>query len=145
MAVEREATVVWEGDLKGNGELSVPTGAIQDTGMTFARRAGEPEGHTSPEELIAAAHAGCFAMSFSNVLARAGNAPDRLEVTANCIVDIGEKGLAITKVELTAKGRVPGIDAAGFEEAAKKAESTCPVSNALRNNVEINLSTELEG
>lgn len=136
---ERKAHVTWEGDLmKGNGTLTAASsGVLQDTPVTWASRTSSPEGKTSPEELIAGAHATCYAMSLSNTLAEGGNAPERLEVEAVCTFDDG--ALKITTMDLRVNGEVPGLDAAGFEEAAKQAEQGCPVSNALRNNVDIRL------
>jgi osmotically inducible protein OsmC len=146
MAIEREATVSWEGDLfKGNGILTSGSGALNDPGMTFARRAEDPEGHTTPEELIAAAHAGCYAMSLANTLAQAGTAPQSLEVQAVVALDRTDEGLKIVSSKLTASGRAEGATEESFAEAARLAESTCPVSNALRNNLEIEVETALAG
>ena len=145
MAITREATVNWEGDLfKGNGVLSSQSGALGDTGMTFARRAEDPEGHTSPEELIAAAHAGCYAMSLSNTLAEAGTPPQSLEVKAVVALDRVDGALKIVSSNLTVNGKIEGADEDSFAEAARKAEGTCPVSNALRNNLEIEVQTSLD-
>jgi osmotically inducible protein OsmC len=143
---ERTATTVWEGGLlDGSGTFTVGSGAIPAQAVTWARRTEEPEGHTSPEELIAAAHATCYAMGLSYALQNAGHVPQRLEVTAQ--VGFGPKpggGMKVTHSNLTVKGKVPGIDQATFADFAKKGEQGCPVSNALRNNVEINLTATLE-
>lgn len=141
--VERTADIVWEGDLaSGRGAFTGGSGALNETPVTFASRVEDPDGKTSPEELIASAHATCYAMALSNTLAEGGNAPDRLAVSAVCSFD--ESALKITTVDLTVRGRVSGLDSNGFEDAAKKAEQMCPVSNALRGNVEINVSAALD-
>jgi osmotically inducible protein OsmC len=136
---ERKARVVWEGDLlNGNGALTAESsGVLQDTPVTWASRTANPEGKTSPEELIAAAHAACYAMVLSLTLANNGNDPGTLQVEAVCTFD--DEAAKVTTSELYVSGEVPGLDAAGFEEIAKQAEPHCPVSNALRNNVDIRL------
>jgi osmotically inducible protein OsmC len=146
-AVEREATCIWQGELmKGEGTVNGGSGALSDLGMTFATRAGDPEGHTSPEELIAAAHAGCYAMSLSNRLKTGSDATaERLTVKATCSLDRVDAGLKLTTMDLDVTGSVPGVDQAEFEAAARDAEASCPVSNALRGNMQINLSATLEG
>ena len=142
--VERNAHVEWDGDLaSGNGTVSEGSGVLNESPVTFAARTGQPEGKTSPEELIAAAHATCYAMALSHTLAGQGNAPEHLTVDAVCTLD--DQQLKITTVDLNVQGRVSGLDADGFEDAARQAEQICPVSNALRNNVDIRLNTSLEG
>jgi osmotically inducible protein OsmC len=138
---ERQAHVTWQGDLKGSGQFDTGSGAIGSQQVTWASRTEEPEGHTSPEELIAAAHASCYAMAFSNTLAKAGNAPEKLEVTAKVTFDTGSG--KVTTSELDVEGTVAGLDQSGFEEAARTGERACPVSNALRNNVDIRLNARL--
>jgi osmotically inducible protein OsmC len=141
--VEREAHVVWEGDLaEGSGRLSEGSGVLQDSPVTFASRVEQPDGKTSPEELIAAAHATCYAMALSHTLAGKDTPPERLEVDAVCTLD--DEQLKITTMDLDVRGKVPGIDEEAFENAAREAEQLCPVSNALRGNVEIQLQTRLE-
>ena len=141
--VERTAHVVWEGDLmKGSGTFTGGSGALEEMPVTFASRVQQPEGKTSPEELIASAHATCYAMALSNTLAEQDSPPDRLEVDAVCTLDDG--ALKITTVNLEVRGTVSGLDQDGFEEAARNAEQVCPVSNALRNNVDIQLNASLE-
>ena len=141
--VEREAHVVWEGDLaQGSGTLSEGSGVLQDAPVTFASRVQRPDGKTSPEELIAGAHATCYAMALSNTLAENGTAPDRLEVDAVCVLD--DEQLKITTMDLNVRGTVSGMSQEEFENAAHQAEQMCPVSNALRNNVEIRLQTSLQ-
>jgi osmotically inducible protein OsmC len=142
---ERRAEVVWEGNLtQGNGTLTVGSGALGTQPVTWASRTERSDGKTSPEELIAAAHAACYAMAFSNTLNTRGTPPERLTVSAVCTLDRVEGGVKITTMELSVRGKVPGIDQAGFEQTAQKAEQGCPVSNALRNNVQIRVHTQLE-
>ncbi len=143
---ERRAEVVWEGDLlHGSGTIvSTGSGAFGGLPVSWAARTEESGGKTSPEELIAAAHAACFSMALSHGLAQSGHAPERLETSAVCMFDKVDDGFAITMMELTVKGRVPGIDAAAFEEAAEQAKDGCPVSGALKGNVEITVHPSLE-
>jgi osmotically inducible protein OsmC len=140
---ERRANVVWKGDLmKGSGTFDLASsGAMTGAGISFATRTEDPNGNTSPEELIAAAHASCYAMALSNTLAEQGNDPEELEVSATCALDMGS--LKITTVVLDVRGSVSGLDEEGFRSAAEQAEQTCPVSNALRGNVDIQLNTSL--
>jgi lipoyl-dependent peroxiredoxin len=141
--VDREAHVVWQGNLaNGSGNLSEGSGVLNNTPVTFASRVERPDGKTSPEELIAAAHATCYAMALSNVLTEHDAQPERLEVDAVCTLD--DQQLKITNVNLDVRGTVPSIGEDEFESAAREAEQLCPVSNALRGNVEIQLQTRLE-
>jgi osmotically inducible protein OsmC len=141
--VEREAHVIWQGDLaQGSGSLSEGSGVLNEAPVTFASRVESPGGKTSPEELIAAAHATCYAMALSNTLAEKDTPPDRLEVDAVCTLD--DQQLKITSVNLDVRGAVPGISEEDFENAAREAEQVCPVSNALRGNLDIQLQTRLE-
>ena len=139
--VERNARVVWEGDLQGSGTVSGGSGALNEMPVTFASRVQNPDGKTSPEEMIASAHATCYAMAFSNVLSGKGNSPERLTVNASCYFD--DSQLKITAVDLDVQGQVSGMDQSGFESAANEAEQACPVSNALRGNVEIRVNATL--
>jgi osmotically inducible protein OsmC len=141
--VERRAHVVWEGDLAGgNGRLTEESsGVIQETPVTWSSRVESPEGKTSPEELIASAHATCYAMSLSNILAGKDAPPVRLEVDAVCTFD--DEQIKITTVDLDVRGEVPALSEEEFESAAREANQNCPVSNALRGNVEIRLNTRL--
>ena len=141
--IERRANILWTGNLKGTGQLSVASGAFSVQEMTFDARTGSPAGRTSPEELIAAAHATCFAMAFSNTLATNGAAPERLDVTATCTLERTPSGLRITTMDLLVRGHVAQVDDAQFAELARVAESKCPVSNALRGNVDITVRAEL--
>jgi len=145
---ERRASVVWEGALTtGHGRVTTNSGVLKEQGITWeARTEGEGgKDKTSPEELIAAAHASCYAMAFSHTLAQGGNPADRLDVEAVVTFDPKEGGgFAIGSSSLTVRGRVPGLDQAAFAQTARTAEQNCPVSNALRNNVVINLDATLE-
>ncbi len=145
-SAQRRAEVRWEGNLtQGKGRIvKVGSGAFDELSITWAARVERSDGKTSPEELIAAAHAGCYAMALSHTLNQAGTPPESLDVTAVCTLDEVGGGRKITTMELEVRGRVPGVDAAGFEQAAQKAEQGCPVSNALRNNVQIRLKAQLE-
>lgn len=140
--VERSAHVEWSGDLmQGNGTVSEGSGVLTNSPVTFASRTQQPEGKTSPEELIASAHATCYAMALSHTLAQGGNAPENLTVDAVCVLD--DQQLKITTVDLNVQGNVPGMSPDEFANAAREAEQICPVSNALRGNVEIRLHPTL--
>lgn len=140
---ERRAEVTWQGNLmKGSGTFDLASsGTMTGAQVTFARRVGNPEGSTSPEELIAAAHASCYAMALSNTLGEQGNDPEELNISATCTLDTDS--LKITTMVLDIRGNVPGVDEEGFRSAAEQAEQICPVSNALRGNVDIQLNTRL--
>jgi osmotically inducible protein OsmC len=144
---ERRASVVWEGDLAhGSGTIvSSGSGALADLNVSWRARTESSDGSTSPEELIAAAHASCFSMALSNGLAQAGHAPDRLEVSAVCSFEKVGDGWKITTMELDVEGHVPGMDEAAFEDAAEEAKKGCPVSGALAGNVEITVRPRLAG
>ena len=145
MAAERRAQVVWHGTLtKGNGNLSVGSGVLKDQPITWAARVERPDGKTSPEELLAAAHAGCYAMALSHTLTQDGTPPEWLDVQAICTADQSSGGLKITTMDLEVRAKVSGLDASAFEQEAKKAEQNCPVSNALRNNVQIRVKASLQ-
>jgi lipoyl-dependent peroxiredoxin len=139
---ERRAEVVWEGDLLGGGgKFTVGSGAMGEMPVTWAARTERPDGKTSPEELIAAAHGSCFAMALSNVLAQSGTPPERLEISAVCTFDVDN--VRVASVDLDIRGRVPGMDAEDFRNAVEQANEGCPVSNALRGNVEIRVNASL--
>jgi osmotically inducible protein OsmC len=143
MATERRADVTWNGSLiEGSGTIrSTTSGAFGDLAVSWAARAeDETGGKTSPEELIAAAHAACFSMALSNVLAKEGNAPDELKTSATVTFQPGE---GITKIALTVEGVVPGIGEDAFLEAAENAKENCPVSKALASVPEITLDAHL--
>ena len=143
MATDRKAEVTWNGDLmSGNGRIdSVTSGAFGGLEVSWPARSEEPGGKTSPEELIAAAHATCFSMALSHGLAQAGNPPEELTTSATVTFQPGE---GITKIALDVAGRVPGIDDGAFQQAAQQAKENCPVSQALAGVPEINLSARLE-
>jgi osmotically inducible protein OsmC len=120
------------------------SGAFDTLEVTWASRTERSEGRTSPEELIAAAHASCFAMALSHELAEGGHAPDRLEVSAQVTLDEVGGGPKVTASHLTVRGRVPGIDADAFRAAAEGAKDGCPVSGALKGNLELSVDAELD-
>ncbi len=144
---ERQANVVWEGGLlDGQGTIQGTTsGAFGNLPVSWPSRTEQPNGRTSPEELLAASHAACYAMAFSGVLQKKGSPPERLAVSANVGFDpkVGG-GFEVSFSELTVRGRVPGMDQAAFEEAAREGEQGCPISNALRGNVAITVEATLE-
>jgi lipoyl-dependent peroxiredoxin len=145
LKAERRAEMTWEGNLvQGSGQVRVGSGVVEELPMTWASRTERPDGKTSPEELIAAAHAGCYAMALALTLTTEGKSPERLQVNAVCVLAEAEGKPKITSMDLEVHGKVPELDAAGFEQAARKAEQLCPVSNALRNNVAIRLTAHLE-
>lgn len=138
--MKRIASAVWQGNLQeGQGALTTQSRVFDAQPYSFRSRFGD-EPHTNPEELIAAAHAGCFTMALSLFLGDAGFTAEKLETKATLTLD--EKQLAITAVHLELTGRVPGIDAAKFEEVAAQAKANCPVSKVLR--AEITLAVTLE-
>ena len=143
MATDRRAEVTWKGSLlEGSGTIdSTTSGALGTQSVSWpARSTDDAGGSTSPEELIAAAHAACFSMALSAGLSKAGNEPEQLHTTATVTFQPGE---GITKIALTVEGRVPGIDEAGFEAAANDAKQNCPVSKALAGVPEITLDATL--
>ena len=146
MAAERTARAVWQGNLvNGNGEVSTEsTSVLVNTPVTWAARTEAPDGKTSPEELLAAAHAACFCMALSGALDKAGTPPERLETTATATFDEVGEGWKVTTMVLQVKGKVPGVDAAAFEEAAQGAGEGCPISGALKGNVDIRVVAQLE-
>ena len=142
MATDRNAKVTWTGSLlEGSGTIEgVGSGAFGPLDVSWASRAEEPNGKTSPEELIAAAWASCFAMALSNGLAKAGNAPEKLETSATVTFQPGQ---GIIKGALTVRGTVPSLDEAGFAEAANVAKENCPVSKALAGIPDVSLDAQL--
>jgi osmotically inducible protein OsmC len=144
MAAERRAEVTWSGNLlNGTGKIDFTgSGAIEGLDMTWASRSEPDEdGRTSPEELIAAAHASCFSMALSHGLAQAGTPPDRLHVKATSTF---VPGTGITNMKLDVTGRVEGMDEDAFRKAAEIAKENCPVSKALAGNVQIDVDAHLE-
>jgi osmotically inducible protein OsmC len=129
MATTRTATTNWQGSLmEGSGRVELQSSGLGTYDVTWASRAEDPAGRTSPEELIAAAHSSCFSMALSNGLAKAGHPPDALETKADVTFQPGE---GITGIHLTVRGTVPGMTAEQFVEAAETAKAGCPVSKAL--------------
>jgi len=147
MATTRRAEATWSGDLlSGSGHVGAGTsGLFRDLPVSWATRTEEPGTNTSPEELLAAAHASCFSMALSNGLAKAGHPPERLDVTADVTFEKLDAGWTVSRSALTVRGRVPGMDAAAFREAADVARDGCPISRALKGNVELSVEATLEG
>ncbi len=143
MATERTASVTWHGDLmSGSGTIdSVSSGAFGGLGVSWPARAEEPDGLTSPEELLAAAHAACFSMALSHALAGAGTPPVSLQTSATVTF---VPGTGITNIALKVAGNVPGVDEPGFREAAAAAKDGCPVSKALTGVPELTVEAQLE-
>ncbi|MBV9368534.1 MAG: OsmC family protein [Frankiales bacterium] len=140
MATTRKASTTWTGGLAdGHGEVTLASSGIGTYDVSWAARAEEPNGKTSPEELIAAAHSSCFSMALSNVLGKAGTPPQQLQTSAE--VDF-QPGQGITQIRLSVRGQVDGIDADAFVAAAEDAKQNCPVSKALTG-VEITLDAQL--
>jgi len=145
MSARRRAEVVWKGDLtSGSGEIvSSGSGVLSSLNVNWRSRTEEPGGSTSPEELIAAAHASCFSMALSHGLAQAGHAPEQLDVSAVVTFEQVEGGWKIASSDLEVQGTVPGMDEAAFQEAAEQAKDGCPVSGALKGNVEMTVNARL--
>jgi osmotically inducible protein OsmC len=140
--MDRTASAVWHGSLKeGTGTISTQSGTLKETQYSFKARFAEGVG-TNPEELIAAAHAGCFTMALSGEITKAGATADSIETTALLTLDMHEKP-TITKIHLTTRARVPGIDKAKFAELAHNAEIGCPVSRLLNKTAEITVDATL--
>lgn len=141
----RRAEVVWQGSLaQGAGEVSLVTsGAAGPLPVTWASRTARSEGKTSPEELVAAAHAACFSMALSHILGEQGNAPEKLEVSATVTFTEVEGGWKVGTSEIEVTGTVPGMDEAAFTEAAEMAKDGCPISGALKGNVELSVQARL--
>lgn len=134
--IVRKGSGVWNGDLKGGkGVVSSASGALQNAPYSFASRF-ENAPATNPEELVAAAHAGCFSMALANILASEGHTPDEIRTTATVRMSLGEGGARVTSVHLETTGAVPGIDQAGFAAAAEKAKDNCPISKLLKPGLE---------
>lgn len=142
MSIKKTASAVWKGDLKtGNGEISTQSGALKSNPYGFNTRfEGQPG--TNPEELIGAAHAGCFSMAFSMILGGENFTADEIKTAAEVTLDKEGEGFAITAIKLTMSAKIPNIDQAKFEELANKAKEGCPVSKVL--NADITLEATLE-
>jgi osmotically inducible protein OsmC len=146
MAATRTATVTWTGNLAtGSGTVSAGSSSLfTDLPVSWSARTEEPGGQTSPEELLAAAHASCFSMQLSVGLDRAGTPPDHLHVSATVTFDKVGDAWSVTSSQLDVVGVVPGLDDAGFHAAALAARDGCPISRALAGNVELSVSAALE-
>ena len=145
MAAERRAQTTWEGDLaSGSGTFTVGSGSIGPQEVSWNARTEEPGGKTSPEELLAAAHASCFSMALSGGLARAGTPPRLLETQAVVTFDRVGDGWKVVSSALTVRGDVPDADEEAFRAAAENAKENCPVSQALKGNVELSVDAALK-
>ena len=147
MATTRRADATWSGDLlSGRGNVTAATTQVfTELPTTWASRIGEPEGVTSPEELLAAAHASCFSMAFSNELAKAGTPPTSVSVSVAVTGDKLDTGWTVLSAAITVRGAAPGATETSFREAAEKARDGCPISKALKNNVELAVDATFEG
>jgi lipoyl-dependent peroxiredoxin len=144
MAVERTANAVWEGDLMGgSGTVSTQSGVVSNATVKWSSRAEQADDNTSPEELIAAAHAACVSMALAHGLAQAGTPPQRIETEATATFDQVGEGFRLTTMQLSIRGQVDGLDEDGFRGAAEGAKENCPVSQALKGNVEVSLDASL--
>ena len=145
MAAERQAQTTWEGNLAtGSGTFTVGSGAIGPQEVSWNARTEDPGGRTSPEELLAAAHASCFSMALSAGLARAGTPPTRLETEAVVTFDKVGDGWKVVSSALTVRGEVPDADEQAFRAAAEDAKDNCPISQALKGNVELSVDAALK-
>jgi osmotically inducible protein OsmC len=142
----RRADAVWEGDLaKGSGKVSASSSkAFNQLAVTWAARTEGPEGKTSPEELVAAAHASCFSMAFSARLGRAGTPPTKLETSATVTFEQKDGGWSVVSSALEVVGEVPGLDQEKFAAEAEEAKNGCPISRALKGNVELSVKATLK-
>ena len=142
--VDRKASTTWEGELfTGKGAVTLDSAMAPPMDVSWAARAENPEGQTSPEELLAAAHSACYSMAFSNMLAKNETPANRLDTTAVVSFEKGESGFSVTRSAITVRGDIPGLDAADFERIAQEAKVGCPISRALANNVDITLDAAL--
>jgi osmotically inducible protein OsmC len=142
MAASSSATTVWEGGLADGAGVTTPqSGAFPATDVSWASRTKRAAGKTSPEELLAAAHASCFCMALSNELGEAATPPDRLEASATVEFEPGE---GVRFSHIVVRGRVPGVDQDAFAAAAGRASEGCPISAALKGNIEITVDATLE-
>lgn len=142
--VTQHASTRWDGTLAaGRGTVTLSGGAASVLPVSWAARTGHASGKTSPEELLAAAHASCYAMAFAHILEERGTPPQHLVVTVDCTFEQTTTGFKVGRVTLIAGGAVPGITEEQFVDAAQAAEQFCPISNALRGNVEIALTARL--
>jgi lipoyl-dependent peroxiredoxin len=144
MAVERTASAKWEGDLTtGSGEVSTESSAVRNATVKWSSRAEQADENTSPEELIAAAHAACVSMALANGLAQAGTPPTSLESEATATFEKTGDGFRFTTMRLSIRGEVDGLDEDAFRRAAEEAKENCPVSQALKGNVDVTVDAAL--
>ena len=145
MAVKSTAEAVWENDLAhGQGRVKGTSGGLAETTVTWAARTGTAQGNTTPEELLAAAHASCYSMALSGGLGRMQKPPTQLRVSATATFDKVGDGWKVTTMELVVVGKVPGITAAEFETAAQAAGQGCPISGVMKGNVTVTVRASLE-
>ncbi len=138
----KKASAIWQGGLKdGGGTISTETGVLKEVPYGFKARFEDGKG-TNPEELIAAAHAGCFSMAFSLMLGEAGLTPEKIETHADVTLDKVGEGFEITTSHLTVTAKIPGVDKAKFEEIANKAKTGCPVSKLLKAKITMNATLD---
>ena len=142
---QRRADAVWQGSLaQGSGVVTLTSSGVAEAlPVTWASRTERSNGKTSPEELVAAAHASCYTMALSHILSEAGTPPEKLETSATVTFAQVEAGWKVASSALTVRGTVPGIDAAGFTKAAENAKDGCPISGALKGNVELSVEATL--
>lgn len=145
MSTTRRAEATWDGDLvSGSGVVSaVSSGVFTDLPVTWISRTADAGGRTSPEELVAAAHAACYSMALSYELAGAGTPPTKLEVSATVTFEVGQGGPKVASSALTVRGEVPGLDTDAFRAAAEAAKDACPISQALQGNVALSVEATL--
>jgi lipoyl-dependent peroxiredoxin len=143
MGAKRNSDVTWEKDLiHGNGVVRLGSKALQEFPVTWISRTEQPGGKTSPEELLAAAQAACYAMALSATLTREGTPPQKLNVSAECEFD--SKALKVTSMVVKVNGSVPGMNESEFQQASEEAEKICPISNAIRGNIQSLLMAKLD-
>jgi osmotically inducible protein OsmC len=144
MAVRRTANANWQGDLlSGSGTVSTQSGVVDNATVKWSSRAEQADENTSPEELIAAAHATCISMALAHALGQAGTPPQRLETEATATFEQVGDAFRMTTMQITMRGQVEGIDEDGFRQAAEGAKENCPVSQALKGNVDVSVDASL--
>jgi osmotically inducible protein OsmC len=144
--IERSAEIVWEGNVaRGAGTLTAGSGAFDRLPFTLGSRIGAPEGKTSPEELLAGAHAACYAMSLAGELAAVGTPPERLEVSANVVMDEVDGSHRVVASHIRARADVPGADRNAFAETARAADAGCPFSALIKASAIVTIDAGLEG
>lgn len=145
MGMTREAHATWSGDLPtGHGTVGVASGVFEGLETSWRARTEEAEGKTSPEELLAAAHASCFSMASSNILAKAGFVVTRSEVTVRVRADRTDAGWTVLESEITVRTWCPGVDEDTYRKSVEAAKDSCPISRAIKGNVDIKLDARLE-